>query len=374
MTLYFRKYNKKGAYIKMKKRMLAGFLAVALMLSSIAGCQPSSEQDQTQGETTETKIFTDSTGREVEVPKKIERVAVSGAIASMVILAFAPEMMVGLSGSTAKDVEQYFPESYLELPVLGQLYGGTSELNLEELMLAAPQVIIDIGTAKNSTKEDMDKITDQTGIPAVHVHYTMAEAGDTFRMLGELLGVEERGEEYATYCETVYDRAVDIANKVEKKDLLYVLGIDGYSVIATGSYQSELIDLMSNNLAVVDNPSSKGTGNTVEMEQLLVWDPEVIIFSAEGLYDQVANDPAWQQMKAIQNGTYYEVPFGPYNWMGFPPSVQRYLGLLWMAELLYPEAVEYDLREEVKTYYNMFYHKELTDAQYDQLVAKSLGK
>jgi len=202
----------------------------------------------------------------------------------------------------------------------------------------------------------------------------MAEAGDTFRMLGDLLGLEERAKTYAEYCESVYDRAVGIAESVEKVDLLYVTGIDGYGVIATGSYQSELIDLMSNNLAVVDNPSSKGTGNTVEMEQLLVWDPEVIIFSAEGLYDEAGEDPIWNQLQAIRNNQYYEVPFGPYNWMGFPPSVQRYLGLLWIAELLYPEAVEYDLCEEVKTYYEMFYHKELTDAQYEALVSRSIGK
>ena len=60
--------------------------------------------------------------------------------------------------------------------------------------------------------------------------------------------------------------------------------------------------------------------------------------------------------------------------MGFPPSVQRYLGMLWLGELLYPEETDYDLYQEVKTYYDLFYHCDLTEEQYEALVANSIGK
>ena len=56
---------------------------------------------------------------------------------------------------------------------------------------------------------------------------------------------------------------------------------------------------------------------------------------------------------------------GPYNWMGFPPSVQRYLGMLWMAKLLYPDAADYDLQAEVTEYFDLFYHCALTGEQYE---------
>ena len=62
---------------------------------------------------------------------------------------------------------------------------------------------------------------------------------------------------------------------------------------------------------------------------------------------------------------------GPYNWMGFPPSVQRLLGMTWMAKILYPTAADYDLYTEVSTYFQLFYHCELTQAQYDALVGGS---
>ena len=79
-------------------------------------------------------------------------------------------------------------------------------------------------------------------------------------------------------------------------------------------------------------------------------------------------------VSAIRSGRYYEVPAAPYNWMGFPPSVQRLLGMMWMETLLYPDAVDFDLKTEVQTYFDLFYHCQLTDAQYEALVANSIGK
>ena len=177
----------------------------------------------------------------------------------------------------------------------------------------------------------------------------------------------------ADYCESVYARTKAIAESVDKVDLLYCLGEQGLNVIAKDSYHSEVIDLLSNNLAVVDSPSSKGSGNEVDMEQILLWNPDYILFAPDSIYDTVAEDPVWQQVTAIREGQYYEVPFGPYNWMGFPPSVQRLLGMMWMAEVLYGDAVDYDLQSEVSEYFSLFYHCELTDAQYQELVANSLS-
>ena len=171
----------------------------------------------------------------------------------------------------------------------------------------------------------------------------------------------------------VCDDDKEIAGAVEKKNLLYVTGDQGLNVIAQGSYHAEIIDLLSNNLAVVESPSSKGTGNEVDMEQILLWDPDVILFAPESIYADVKNRPEWQAVTAIRNGTYYEVPFGPYNWMGFPPSVQRYLGMLWMSELLYPEAAQLDMFAAVQEYFELFYHCKITREQYDALIQTSLG-
>ena len=367
------------------KKSLALLLALALTLSLCAcgggtAATPtptaSAPAETQSAETTaaETRIFTDSVGREVELPAQIDKVAVSGPLAQIVLFALCPDKLVGIANEWDESAEAYLDAEYYNLPLLGQLYGGKGELNLETLLSSGAQVVIDVGEPKDTIVEDLDALQEQTGVPFVHITATTQTTGDAYRLLGELVGMEDEAEVLAAYCEETYAQAAGIADSVEKVDLLYITGPDGQNVIAQSSYHSEIIDLLSNNLAVVESPSSRGTGNEVGMEQILLWDPDYIIFSPDSVYDSVAGDPTWEQLTAISSGNYYETPMGPYNWMGFPPSVQRYLGMMWMAELLYPDAAEYDLYEEVAKYYDLFYHCELTQEQYDALVANSIGK
>ena len=321
----------------------------------------------------ETFVFTDSVGREVELPVNIERVAISGPLAQIVVFALCPEKLVGIASKWDKTAEKYLAQKYYDLPELGQLYGGKGELNLETLLASGAQVVIDVGEPKGSIKEDLDALTEQTGIPFVHITMTTAAMGDAYRKLGELLHMPDEAEQLAVYCEGLYADMLALSERVEKVDLLYITGEKGLNVIAQGSYHAEVIDLLSNNLAVVDSPSSKGTGNEVDMEQIMNWNPDVILFAPASIYDTVGKDPMWSEITAIKTGNYYEVPFGPYNWMGFPPSVQRTLGMLWMAKLLYPDAVEYDLKTAVKENYKLFYHCNLSDRDYELLIANSIG-
>ena len=320
-----------------------------------------------------TAEFTDSLGRTVTLPARIERVAVSGPLAQIALFALCPDKLVGLASAWDESAKEYLTVEYYNLPELGQLYGGKGELNLETLLASGAQVVIDVGEAKGSAAEDLDDLAEQTGIPFVHITANLAQMGETYRALGRLLGMEAEAEALAAYCDETYGRTVALSQTVGKASVLYLTGTQGQNVIAAGSYHAEVIDLLADNAAVVEEPSSKGTGNEVDMEQLLLWDPDVILFSPGSVYASVGEDDAWRHMKAIQNGTYYEVPFGPYNWMGFPPSVQRYLGMLWMAKLLYPEAAQYDLYEAVAQYFRLFYHCELKQEQYRALVANSIG-
>ena len=281
--------------------------------------------------------------------------------------------MVGVANAWDESAKAYFDAKYLELPLLGQLYGGKGELNLETLLAAAPDVVIDVGEPKDSMAEDLDALQEQTGIPFVHIDAYLASMDDTYAMLGDLLAMPNEAQGLADYCRYAYDKVKAIADSVEKVNLLYVTGEEGLNVIAKGSYHAEVIDMLCNNLAVVDEPSSKGTGNEVDMEQILNWNPDAVIFAPGSIYSTVADNENWQTIPAIRDGRYYEVPMGPYNWMGFPPSVQRILGMQWMAKVLYPDAADYDMYETTQTYFQLFYHCDLTAEQYAALTAHSLA-
>lgn len=356
--------------MKTTKRLLALLLALVLVLS-LAAC---GGQTVTGDDGPEMKTFTDSLGRQVSVPTAPDKVAVSGPMAQIVLFALCPDALVGIANKWDKSAQQFLDTQYYDLPLLGQLYGGKGELNLETLLSSGAQVVVDVGESKESMAEELDALQQQTGIPFVHIDATLEHMDEAYALLGELLDMPDEANILSDYCRRVYDRAVDIAGSVEKARLLYITGESGLNVIAQNAYHAEVIDLLSDNLAVVDEPSSKGTGNEVDMEQIMLWDPDVIIFAPESVYATVGDDPLWQGVTAIARGQYYETPLGPYNWMGFPPSVQRLLGMMWMAKVLYPDAAVYDLYTEVAEYFHLFYHCELTQTQYDALVANSLGK
>ena len=310
--------------------------------------------------------YTDDTGRTLTIPAEITRIAVTGPMSQIVLFSLAPEKLVALSNKWDPGAEAYFAPEYFNLPFLGQLYGGKGELNLEELLAAAPEVVLDVGEPKKSIGEDLAALTEQTGIPFLHIDAATATMPEAYRKLGALLGLEERAETLAQYCEEIMALAEDTMAKVgdDRVRMLYLLGDEGLNVIARGSYHSEIIDLVSENAAVLDDPSSKGTGNETDMEQLLLWDPEFIVFAYDSVGDKVGEDPVWQQLSAIKNGKYAKAPYGPYNWMGFPASVQRYLGILWLLKTLYPDDVDYDLFTEVNRFYELFFHCTLTEEQY----------
>ena len=356
----------------MKIRFLA-LLLVFAVLFGLTACGAAG--DPVRQDPSAARTFTDDAGREVELPAEITRIVPSGALAQIVLLAIAPEMLVGLASRIPDSADGILSDQVMKQPYLGSLSAG-ADLNVEELALAAPQLILDIGEPKSSVKEDLDALQRQTQIPAVYLSATLETMPDTFRRLGELLGKEERGEELAQFCKKVYTRTLSIMEQVgdDKVSCLYVLGAEGLNVIAASSYHAELLDLLTDNLAVVDNPLGKGTGNEVTMEQISLWNPDFVIFAPGSIYSTARETETWNQITAIVSGNYVEVPEAPYNWMGMPPSAQRYLGLIWLTAELYPDYCDYDVRAEIMEYYELFYGCTLTDGQYDAITANAFRR
>jgi len=350
------------------KKITAVLLILSLMLS-LWSCGIGENPTESGAEY---RTFTDDAGRQIQIPTQISRIVPSAAMAQMILQALAPEMFVGLASELSEEAKGLVDERLFTLPDFGSLYAG-GDLNIEELTKADPQVIIDIGEKKPSTTEDMDTLQKQTLIPSVFLSTSLKTMPETYRKLGALLGKEEKAEELAQFCEKVYHRTLNIMERVgeDKVKALYVLGEDGLNVIAATSYHAELMDLLTDNLAVVDNPVSKGFGNEVTMEQIALWDPEFVVFGPDSIYDTVEERSPWNQITAIVNGTYVEVPSLPDNWMSMPPSVQRYLGLIWLTAVLYPEYCDYDVKAEIMEYYRLFYGCELTEEQYGDLTVRA---
>ena len=350
------------------KKLTVLILILAMLLCGCSQAAPAASA--------ESREFTDSTGRTLTIPAKITKIAITGPLSQVYILPLAGDMLVGVSNAYAEDAQIYLPSYIYEKTEIGQLYGGKGEMDLEALLTAAPEIVIDIGEPKGTMAEDLTALTEQTGIPFLHIDANVKTAPEAYRILGELLGRREKAEELASWCETTYRNMTSMMEKVDadgsRKSLLYCLGDKGVNVIAEGSFHAETVNMMASNLAVVEDVVATGAGNEVDLEQILLWDPDVIIFAPDSCYATIAGEPQWHSISAVASGAYYETPYGPYGWLSSPPAVQRYLGMLWLGALLYPEYIQYDLQTEITKYYKLFYGCDLTDEMYQHLVVNAL--
>lgn len=357
-------------------------IALALGLAfAVTGCSSGGgESDQaasTDTASAETREFTDSAGRTVEVPVNIERIAPSGHTANQVLLTMAPEKMVGLSQELTEDQQKYLGVDMSDLPVFGAIFGAKGDLNKEAIAAADPQVIVDTGTLDDDVASGLDQLQEELGIPCVFIETNMDDYGTAYEMLGDLLGMEERGQELSEYCQNAYDQVVDVMSGIPEDDranVLYLLGEDGANVIAKGTQQAEVVDLCADNLAVMDNPSNTGMGSETSLEQIALWNPDIIIFASGSVYSTVADDPAWDGIAAIDNGDYYEAPGTPYNWLNSPPTVNQVMGMQWLPRLLYPDRFDDSIQDVTRSYYSLFYGYDLSDEELDDLVANALPK
>ena len=163
------------------KKILTLTLCLALLLGLFSGCG-GKQYDPLAG--VETTVFTDDAGRDVTVPADITRIAASGSTAQMILMTLVPELLVGLASSPSTAQRPYFPAEMWTLPTFGQFYGSKANLNMEALIDAEPQLIVDLGDAKENVRSDMDGIQKQTGIPTVFLEATLEEMPQAYRKLG----------------------------------------------------------------------------------------------------------------------------------------------------------------------------------------------
>lgn len=381
--------------MKLRRRILAVLLALTLLAGTLAACaKPAADPAPTpaQAETpqpeaakpatpppadSDTYLFTDSAGRQVELPKSITRVAPSGSYAQMMTYAIAPEKLMGLSSKLDGKQSPYMLDSVKALPVFGQFYGQNVTTNYEAIISAAPDVIIDMGDVKDTVVEDMDRIQAQTGIPTIFIEANLATMAQAWETLGQVLGQAETGKAMADYTTEVLTMARENAAQIpedQRVRVLFTMGDTGLEVVGRSSIHSEVIEVVGAvNAAEQDALSSSGN-DTVSMEQVLNWQPDAILLSPDSIYDTIGADTLWADVTAVQNGRFYEIPGEPYNWLSRPPSIQRLLGILWLGNLLYPQQYDYDMVEKAQEFYKLFYHYELSAQQAETLLSRSTGK
>lgn len=368
------------------KKNLSLLLCLLMLIGIFMGCAQTSNQNspapsasptQAASDDSETFIFTDSAGRQVELPKNITRVAPSGSVAQMILYAIAPDSIVCRTADISDENVKYYTQAFIDLPVTGQFY-GKGDLNMEALIAADPQVIIDTGDKKDSIVADMDAIQEKTGIPAIFIEATVDTYPEMFKTLGSLLGAKEQGESLAKYTEDTLALAKANSAKITDETRLSVMfatGDTGLNCNAKGSIHCGVLEAIGvDNAIEVPEVSNKGGGNTITMEQVIAADPDVILLDAPGPYATLSTDKYWSALSAVKDGKYYEIPYGPYHFLASPPSINQIIGIRWLGNLLYPDLYNYDMVTEMQSFYKLFWHYDLSEADAKALLANSTLK
>lgn len=369
----------------MIKKIIAVVCAVSLlMVGCVANTQQSlpATESSTVGNSIDGNVTTisvmDDLGRTVQLDSELLRIAPSGSVAQMILHTLAPELLVGWASNPGANTKPYIDEKYWQLPEFGQFYGKNVSLNMEALLTAQPQVIIDMGDVKQNMGEDLDGLSQQINLPVIFIEANLDTMAAAYRTLGKLLNREQRAEQLATYCERTMQMAAEVADGVTDSNRVsayYGVGQDGLSCNAKGSIHATVLELVGvENAATVENVSQKGGGNQIDMEQLMLFDPDIVLLAATGIYDQVGSDVSWQQLPAIQSGNYYQIPNTPYDFLSSPPSMNRIIGLHWLAWVAYPELYKLDIREQLSEFYRLFYSYELTEQEIDTMLEASYNK
>ena len=242
---------------------------------------------------------------------------------------------------------------------------------MEALLAASPDLVIDIGEPKENIGEELDTLSEQLGIPVVFIEATLPTMESAYTKLGELLGNEKECEKLAAYCKNLFEDTSKKAASIpenEKKTIYLASGSDGLNTNASGSIHGDIVEQIGAVNAARVDAASTGGGSEVSLEQIFLWNPDIVLADTKELYEKILSDPAWQDLEAVKNNQVYQIPDIPYSYINNPPSVNRFIGIPWLGSIVYPEVYTEDIRKEVTEFYQLFYHIELTEEQLDEIL------
>lgn len=366
------------------KRLLAVLLALVMTLSLFTGCGQTDTQGgdaQQQGtedvQTPTEREITDMAGRTVTVPTEIDSVFSTGAVTAIFLYMLAPDRLLGWNYELNDLEKAYILEEYHDLPNFGQ----GDAVNYEAVIAANPTIAVSCGTINDAMVSDCDALSESLGIPVIAVDSDLTNSAAAFRFLGDLLGVEEHAEELAAYAEKTFADIASLADipESERVRVYYGNGEDSLETAPAGSSHAQILDTICA-INVADLELGEGSRVQISAEQLLAWDPDVIVVNGEPKADisggsaaeSILNDPDYASLKAVQELKVYGTPNAPFSWVDRPPGPNRLIGMRWFSALLYPDYLSCDVEEEVREFFSLFYHIDLDDAQLEKLLAGKL--
>lgn len=348
----------------MKK--LASLLLILGILLSLCACGAANQPAPTAAAETaaepteepaaepETRIVVDGLGREIEVPAKVETIVTLGNASRMATyLGLADKMITVTSGDNNGSIVMaygyYNHDIWADLPVCSS--GGYGEINPEVIIEASPDVIL------CTFEEDIvANIEEQLGRKVVAAPQGTLFAEDyehALRVFGEACGVSDRAETVIAFIQECLadldSRTSSIADDDKPTALCAAATFRGGHGIA-GVYANNAVFATVNAKDVTVGYIDAQKGVEVDKEQVLEWNPDLIVLDASNLglvENEYAEDPAFfESLNAVKNGELYQWPNSTSNYTNVEiPLVNAY----YIGSVMFPEAfadVDFETKAE----------------------------
>jgi iron complex transport system substrate-binding protein len=313
-------------------------------------------------------VVTDSARRQVPIPAHVERVFPAGPPSAILLYTLAPELLIGWPRANRPQECAYMLPDICARPEIGRITGRGNTANLETVLALAPDLILDVGSIGETFVSLAARVQDQTGIAYALLDGRFTALAGTYQKLGKLIDRQAAAEDLADHARrtlaAITERIADIAAE-QRPRVYYARGPRGLVTGLGGSINVETIELIARNVA----GGTPGGLASVSIEQVLLWNPDVIVTIDQEFVAAVRSDPSWAAVKAVRDNNVHLSPKLPFGWVDFPPGPNRLIGLWWLAGLLYPQRFREDLRMLTREFYARFYHVVPSDAQIDQVLA-----
>ncbi len=307
----------------------------------------------------------DASGRAIAVPAKIERVFPAGPPAAILLYTLAPKLLLGWPRANRPAEREFLLPDIGSRPEVGRLTGRGNTANLEAVLALKPDLILDVGSTNGTYVSLAERVEQQTGIPYALLDGRFAETVTSYRLLGDLVGQPQEAAVLARYAEETLRTVTTRIAGAARPRVYYARGPRGLETGLGGSINVETIQLLAENVA----GGRKGGLADVSLEQVLLWNPDVIVTIDRDFAGTVRTDPAWSSVTAVREGRVHLSPKVPFGWVDFPPSVNRLIGLRWLGKILYPNLFPEDLHPLTRDFYTRFYHVTPSDEQIERVLA-----
>jgi iron complex transport system substrate-binding protein len=276
---------------------------------------------------------------------------------------------VGWTRAFRDNEAAWIPEKYAKLPELGRLTGRGNTANVEVVLQARPDLIVDMGSTNATFASLADRVQQQTGIAYILLDGRLETTPAQVEKLARALGTEARGKELADYSARLIEglRSKIASVPVDRRpSVYYARGPQGLVTGLKGSINVEMIEFLG-----ARNVAAGQTGGltNVGLEQVVLWDPQVIVTNDPNFARDVWSLPVWNSVSAVRRKQVHLSPHLPFGWFDYPPGANRLIGLLWLSQILYPDLFRHDMKKEIATFYRLFYHREPTPAQVEALLS-----